>query len=250
MIEMDDLDRSLEEYNAEAASKTASEAVLDKPKPLWQPTFTDEEDDDVEDEIKYTMQANRIYVIRDRIHRSQIDFQEKLKSVTTIQEREKNAVIFEWIGTISIVVILYAVLFFLQRPDWRIPFYCLVVGVTIFAIYQFKEVIKKTANFLILNIKASPSSFVERRKVNTYRKREEYWERKLADLKNKLERLSILERKLEKARYLSEKDAEEVEKLGIIDQKDSYYTEEKFTFGDLWEYFTHKKDMGGINSSK
>lgn len=251
MLEMDDLDRSLAEYNAEADNEAAKKRIDEakQPRPLWQPSFPDEQDDDVEDEIKYTMQANRIYVIRDRLQRNLMGFQEQLKSVTTVQDRERNILLLEWFGTIVLVAILYGVLFFLKRDDFIVVFFCLIAAVTVFAIYQFGEILKLTSTFLLLSIKKRPSPFVERKRINTYLKREEYWEKKIDDIKVRQERLDILERKLEKNRSLSEKDSEEVENLGHIDQKPSVYTVDKFSVRDLWEYLT-TKEKGGINSMK
>lgn len=239
-MELDDLDRELAEYNAEIVPAEPVDLKETKKKETvgWIPFGEDQfSTSDADYQLQYQQLENVRTKLKSRMEEARKNYYgvEEAKKKTGKTNKE------EWLGTTGFFILVFLVMAVLSNTELFLAWLLLLIAICVFAVRQYRILILQSFRYRIRCIQENGHPYVESRKIKTYQKEEEYWHRKMTDIKTNLEHLETWEKKLQANHGLKEEEIEEMKKLGYIDNIPSVYTDEKPSLGDWIRYRFGKK---------
>lgn len=239
VMEWDDLDRELAEYNAEIAP--LKEASEEKKEPVkgWIP-FGEEEESAVS-ETDYQLQYQQLENVR---HRLEGRLEEARGNYTGVEEAKKKEGITtrnEWIATTAFFILIYLIMGVLSNTQLFFAWLLLLIAIVVFMVRQYRILILRAFRYRIRCITDNPHPYVESRRIKTYQKEEEYWHHQMSLIAGNLEHLKTWEKKLQANRGLTEEEFEEMKRLMYVTEVPIVYKDEKPLLRDWIAYRFGKK---------
>lgn len=229
---IDDLDRELNDYNAQAAQeikRAAEEPKNKKQGGVWRPF-----DEDADDNPELQMQLNTLDRVRSHLTAAIADTKRRYNDIDEEQKKEKKQLIEEWFAAIIFFVLLYVVVGVLFSTVFKVAWYILFGMVVVFTFVIFWKLLKRTLNFRIICTEGE-SAFIEKNKVSTYRNRREHLYAYLGALQEKLNHLEAIEKRMQRNGTLSEEELNNASRLGFVVEPPYPYQEKKY---DVFEYLS------------
>jgi len=230
-MEWDELDRELEEYNAERGfgGQAAPEPEEKEKTGIWTPFDGKEE---TASELDYQLQYQQLENVRSKLNDRMNRAKESYQNVEEEKKKTSKMLWNEWFGTTAVLILICLIMSILSNTELFMAWLLLAIAILIFAIRQYRILVKLTVRHRIRSISDPVHPFVEAKKIKTYAKEQEYWHAMMGRIKENIDHLNTWEKRLQANHGLQEEEMTAMQRLAYVDEIPSVYVDDKPTLGD------------------
>lgn len=240
-MELDELDRELEEYNKNAEPIAAP--VNEPEKKVWTPFGDPDSGEEDHYSAEYEMQCSNLERVKHKLEERINHARDTYLAIEKQQKTEKSSLKNDWVATVCFLAFLWTALMLTRGTPFFIAWIFLFIGLLIFTFRQIVVMLNRTVKYQAMAIRDNASPVVETHRLKTYAKQEEFQHDIMARAQAQLDKVEGYKKKLDSNRSLSDEEMSAVERLGHVEEHEMYYNNERF---DLEDWFKLKKGNSSL----